>query len=72
MKFLLLRQDSKSVILKVCRQMLLPGQQANLSVIAKVLDMLNKVYQRHLEKEVQVLVSAYSNTNSHKDLAKAE
>lgn len=54
-KFLLLRQDSKSVVLSVCRQMLLPGQQANLAVIAKVLDMLNRVYQQHLEKEVQIM-----------------
>lgn len=56
MKFLLLRRDSKAVILSVCRQMLLPGQQCNLSIIAKVLDMLNKVYQQHLEKEVLILV----------------
>lgn len=61
MKFLLLRQESKPVILKVCRQMLLPGQQANLSVIAKVLDMLNKVYQKYLDKEVQLLVSTLFN-----------
>ena len=56
MKFLLLRRDSKAVILSVCRQMLLPGQQINLSIIAKVLDMLTKVYQQHLEKEVLILV----------------
>jgi len=56
MKFLLLRRDSKAVILSVCRQMLLPGQQINLSIIAKVLDMLTKVYQQHLEKEVLMLV----------------
>lgn len=57
MKLLLLRKDSKSVILSVCREMLKPGQQADLSTIAKILDMLNKVYQQHLEKEVLILVS---------------
>lgn len=56
MKLLLLRKDSKSVILSVCREMLKPGQQADLSTIAKILDMLNKVYQQHLEKEVLILV----------------
>ncbi|VDI81349.1 Hypothetical predicted protein [Mytilus galloprovincialis] len=55
MKLLLLRKDSKSVILSVCREMLKPGQQADLSTIAKILDMLNKVYQQHLEKEVLIL-----------------
>ncbi|XP_052074242.1 regulator of MON1-CCZ1 complex-like [Mytilus californianus] len=55
MKLLLLRKDSKAVILSVCREMLKPGQQADLSTIARILDMLNKVYQQHLEKEVLIL-----------------
>ncbi|KAJ8305389.1 hypothetical protein KUTeg_015934, partial [Tegillarca granosa] len=57
-KFLLLRQDSKPVILKVCSNMLLPGHQATLFVIAQVFDMLNKVYQAQIETEMQTLVES--------------
>ncbi|KAL3868257.1 hypothetical protein ACJMK2_041088 [Sinanodonta woodiana] len=56
-KFLLQRGNSKSVILSVCRHMLLPGQQANLMVISRVYDMLNKVYKLFLDSEVQALAS---------------
>ncbi|KAK3612274.1 hypothetical protein CHS0354_010985 [Potamilus streckersoni] len=56
-KFLLQRGNSKSVILSVCRHMLLPGQQAPLMVISRVYDMLNKVYKLFLDSEVQALAS---------------
>ncbi|KAK3089040.1 hypothetical protein FSP39_000342 [Pinctada imbricata] len=56
-KLLLVRDDSKRVILSVCRNMLLPGQQANLVSIAKIFDMLNKVYQQYLESECQNLAT---------------
>ncbi|XP_072016705.1 regulator of MON1-CCZ1 complex-like [Amphiura filiformis] len=49
--FLLLRKDSKKVILNVCRQALVPGQQCNLAIIAKVYDQLNQVYRTYLEGE---------------------
>lgn len=56
-KFLLARDDSKRVILNVCRSMLSSESQATLSTISKVLDMLNKVYQDYLNSEIHVLVS---------------
>lgn len=56
-KFLLARDDSKRVILNVCRSMLSSESQATLSTISKVLDMLNKVYQDYLNSEMHVLVS---------------
>lgn len=37
--------------------MLLPGQQSNLVVIAKIFDMLNQGYMQYLDVEVQALVS---------------
>lgn len=54
-KFLLARDDSKRVILNVCRSMLSSESQATLSTISKVLDMLNKVYQDYLNSEIHVL-----------------
>ncbi|XP_053377581.1 regulator of MON1-CCZ1 complex-like isoform X2 [Mercenaria mercenaria] len=56
-KFLLQRQNSKSVILDVCKQMLLPGQQARLPVISRVVDMLNQGYKTYLDAEMQALAS---------------
>lgn len=47
--FLSLREDSKSVLLSVCMQMLLPGRQASLSVVAQVFDKLNSVYRDYLQ-----------------------
>lgn len=46
--FLLLRQDSKMVILNVCRNMLVPGRQVSLTVIATIFNKLNRVYSDHL------------------------
>ena len=37
--------------------MLLPGQQSNLMVIARIFDMLNQGYMHFLDTEVQALVS---------------
>ena len=37
--------------------MLLPGQQSNLNVIARIFDMLNQGYMQYLDAEVQALVS---------------
>lgn len=59
-KFLLARDDSKRVILNVCRSMLSSESQATLSTISKVLDMLNRVYQDYLNSEIHVLVSVFS------------
>ncbi|XP_032220481.2 regulator of MON1-CCZ1 complex isoform X2 [Nematostella vectensis] len=49
--FLLLRKDSKMVILAVFKQALIPGRQANLTVIAKMFDKVNSVYRAVLEAE---------------------
>ena len=57
MEFLLLRRDSKMVILTVCKQILMPATQAKLTTIARVFNMLNKVYFNYLEAEVQSMVS---------------
>lgn len=54
-KFLLQRQNSKGVILSVCKHMLLPGEQSNLMVIARIFDMLNQGYMQFLDAEVQAL-----------------
>ncbi|KFM73575.1 hypothetical protein X975_20721, partial [Stegodyphus mimosarum] len=48
--FLLLRQNSKSVILKVCHDGLLPGEQLSLENISKVFDKLNAIYKQNAEK----------------------
>ncbi|XP_059140250.1 regulator of MON1-CCZ1 complex-like isoform X2 [Physella acuta] len=53
-QFLLNRSDSKSVILNVCAQMLVPGKQASLQAIAKVYDLLNLTYKQHLDTEAQL------------------
>ncbi|CAH1776277.1 unnamed protein product, partial [Owenia fusiformis] len=50
---LLLRRDCKMVILTVCKQMLTPGTQTNLSTIARIFDKLNKVYRQFLDIESQ-------------------
>ncbi|XP_065184010.1 regulator of MON1-CCZ1 complex-like [Sycon ciliatum] len=57
--FLLLRSDSKIVILDVCKQSLVPGRQSSLSVIARVFDTLNAVYKEHLK-----LATARSSTRT--------
>ncbi|XP_064605810.1 regulator of MON1-CCZ1 complex-like [Liolophura sinensis] len=61
MEFLLLRQDSKSVILSVCRQMLVPGQQGSLTNISQIYDMLNRVYKDCLESEMMMLANEAPN-----------
>ena len=47
--FLSLREDSTSVLLSVCMQMLLPGRQASLGTVAQVFDKLNDVYKEFLQ-----------------------
>ena len=47
--FLSLREDSTNVLLSVCLQLLLPGRQANLGVVAQVFDKLNNVYRDFLQ-----------------------
>lgn len=54
-QFLLNRGESKSVLLSVCRHMLIPGQQTSLSVISQVYDMLNQVYKSYLENEAHMM-----------------
>ncbi|WAR25982.1 RMC1-like protein [Mya arenaria] len=56
-----IRQKSKSVILQVCRQMLLPGRQSSLPIISKVMDMLNNGYKAYLEAEIVALASDSAN-----------
>ncbi|XP_064624746.1 regulator of MON1-CCZ1 complex-like isoform X2 [Lineus longissimus] len=51
--FLLQRKECKKLVLSVCKQMMLPGQQVALPVFAKVFDKLNKVYRNYLEAEAQ-------------------
>lgn len=55
-QFLLYRKDSKSVILSVCAQMLVPGKQASLQSLAKVYDLLNATYKQFLENETVVSI----------------
>lgn len=62
-EFLLLRKDSKMVVLSVCRQMLIPGHQASLVTIARIYDMLNDVYKNYQEAETQSLVYSIDNPN---------
>lgn len=50
-QFLLSRRDSKPVILFVCAQMLIPGHQASLQSLARVYDLLNRIYKQHLEAD---------------------
>ena len=54
--FLLCRRDSKKVILSVCKQMLIPGQQVKLPVVSQAYDMLNQVYKAYRDAESQVAV----------------
>lgn len=61
--FLLLRQDSKTVILNVCRNILVPGKQSNLTVIAMIFNKLNKVYSDHLNAANGQQVLAASDLN---------
>ncbi|KAK3753262.1 hypothetical protein QZH41_015205 [Actinostola sp. cb2023] len=49
--FLLLRRDSNMVILAVFKQALIPGRQCNLTVIASMLDKVNKIYRAALDTE---------------------
>ncbi|XP_072169899.1 regulator of MON1-CCZ1 complex-like [Diadema setosum] len=46
--FLLLRKDSKKVILNVLQTALVPGQHCPLSTIAKIFNKLNEVYRAYL------------------------
>jgi hypothetical protein len=63
-QFLLNRGESKGVLLGVCRQMLTPGQQSNLTIISQVYDMLNQVYKSYLETEAHLMVSGNDNNNN--------
>ena len=56
---LLVRRESKPVLLTVCKQMITPGQQATLSTISKVFDQLNKVYFAFLDAESQAVVNRF-------------
>ena len=55
--FLLLRNDSKKVILLVCKEMLFPANQATLTTIASIFNKLNRVYWKYLQDQIQSLVS---------------
>lgn len=63
--FLLLRSDSKAVILSVCNQVISPDQQSTISTIALIFDKLNAVYAEYIElnnaKSVQVSETAKEN-----------
>ena len=63
MDFLLLRYDSKLVILRVCRLMLMPGQQASLKTIAQIFDKLNCVYWNFHDAEAHAMVGVVSAWN---------
>ena len=58
MDLLLLRKDSKAVILAVCRDMLRPQRHASLATIAAIFDKLNSVYFDCLQYEMTLLVAA--------------
>ena len=47
--FLLLRSNSKSVILSVCNQVLQPGRQSGMGTISQIFDKINTVYAEYLE-----------------------
>ncbi|KAH9488827.1 Regulator of MON1-CCZ1 complex [Bulinus truncatus] len=65
-QFLLNRTDSKSVILNVCAQMLVPGKQASLQSLAKVYDMLNVTYKQYLDLQSQICAGESSSVSSAK------
>ena len=58
---LLLRRDSKSVILLLCSSILLSPQPANLVVAAAIFTKLNRVYYSHVEAQIS---DAVFNTES--------
>lgn len=49
--YLLLRQNSKSIILKVCHDAILPSAPLPLSTLAKIFDKLNAAYRQMQEAE---------------------
>ncbi|KAJ7387030.1 Regulator of MON1-CCZ1 complex [Desmophyllum pertusum] len=49
--FLLLRKESKMVILTVFKQALIPGRQSSLPVIARMFDKVNLTYRNSLEAD---------------------
>jgi hypothetical protein len=52
--FLLLRQDSKNVILSVCKQALVPGRRCNLQTIARIFDRLNGEFSSSMQSHILV------------------
>uniref|UniRef100_A0A4W4G8U2 Mic1 domain-containing protein n=1 Tax=Electrophorus electricus TaxID=8005 RepID=A0A4W4G8U2_ELEEL len=64
MEFLLRRRDCKMVILSVCSQMLVGGDdKGNLPVVATVFDKLNRVYKEYLEAEQAYSVAMESGSS---------
>ncbi|KAL4219050.1 hypothetical protein ACF0H5_021633 [Mactra antiquata] len=63
-KLLLQRWNSKGLILDVFKQMLLPGQQARLPVISRIVDMLNQGYKTNLEAEMVALSKGYKRSQA--------
>ena len=59
MDLLLVRREAKKVMLTVCRQMLTPGQQSSLDVIARVFDKLNHVYFSYHQAEAHANVGVF-------------
>uniref|UniRef100_T1IWP7 Tyrosine--tRNA ligase n=1 Tax=Strigamia maritima TaxID=126957 RepID=T1IWP7_STRMM len=52
-EFLLLRNESKHLLLNVCRQAVSPGFQLSLYVLSQIFNQLNQVYRKHLEADIQ-------------------
>ena len=51
-EFLLLRSDSKTSLLSICRQMVSPSKKSDMVTIARIFDRLNYVYLQYLEYEI--------------------
>ncbi|XP_023219374.1 uncharacterized protein C18orf8 homolog [Centruroides sculpturatus] len=49
--FLLLRQNSKSVLLEVCKNVVLSRREDTLSLLSKIFDKLNLVCKKHIERQ---------------------
>ncbi|GFS96489.1 regulator of MON1-CCZ1 complex [Nephila pilipes] len=66
MDFLLLRKNSKSLILKVCHDAILPGVSLPLSTLASIFDKLNVIYKHNLDLQKQDPKHSPQNISTYK------
>ncbi|XP_041484541.1 regulator of MON1-CCZ1 complex-like isoform X1 [Lytechinus variegatus] len=68
--FLLLRRESKKVILYVLQTALVPGQHCNLATIAKIFNKLNEVYRSYLAERHALHVEETSSPKNSQSAAR--